>query len=486
MIDATGSEIGVDTGRASVIRNASVLAAATLAARLLMFAFGIVLARALGADSYGRYALALALGVVLQPIADAGLTPYVSREVARAREDTERTLPTLLAVKLALLVATFVLTGLVAAVVVDDEAMVAVIAAVVLATLIDGFSMFVYGYFQGREAMGFEARATTLAAIVRAVGGIALALAFDDLGPVVAWILAVALIQATVAARRLARVASPMRPLWRSRSARRVHWHSVLSMGLMAIFVMTYLRLDSVLIGWLRDERAVGLYAAAYTLMLGAQIVPTMVATALTPVFARSHAGDRGVFESAWHSGIRLVLLISLPIALATTLLAGPLIDRLYGTEFERSAAVLAVVIWICPLGSLSLIAQAALRGARRETWLTAVSGACALVNVGLNLWAISRYGIMGAAVVTVVTELLNTLALVGLCLRDRIVPMPRFPVARVALASGALSAVAVALAGVPVEIAGLASAGVYVAVLVVTRVAGGPELRALRDGLRR
>jgi O-antigen/teichoic acid export membrane protein len=485
VIDATGSQIEVEIGRASVMRNASVLAGATVAARLSMFAFGIVLARALGADSYGRYALALALGVVLQPIADAGLTPYVSREIARARKETERTLPTLLASKLALLVATFVLTVVVAALVIDDESLVAVIAAVVLATLVDGFSMFVYGYFQGREAMGFEARATTLAAIVRALGGIALALAFDDLAPVVAWILAVALVQATVAARRLAR-AAPARPRWRSGGATRVHWQSVLSMGLMAIFVMTYLRLDSVLIGWLRDERAVGLYAAAYTLMLGAQIVPAMLATALTPVFARTHAGDRGAFESAWHSGIRIVLLISLPIALATTLLAGPLIERLYGGEFERSADVLAVIIWICPLGSLSLIAQAALRGARRELWLTAVSGACAALNVGLNLWAISRHGIMGAAVVTVVTELVNTLALVGLCLRDGIVPTPRFPIVRVALAGGALSAVAIALADVPVEIAGLACACVYLAVLVLTRVAGGAELRALRDGLRR
>jgi O-antigen/teichoic acid export membrane protein len=486
VIDATGSGIEVDTGRASVMRNASVLAGATVAARLSMFAFGIVLARALGADSYGQYALALALGLVLQPIADAGLTPYLSREVARAREETERALPILLAAKLALLVATFTLTVLVAAVAIDDDSMLAVIAAVVLATLVDGFSMFVYGYFQGREAMGFEARATTLASIVRALGGIALALAFDELGPVMAWILAVSLIQAAVAARRLARVAPPGRPRWRSHGAKRVHWHSVLSMGLMAIFVMTYLRLDSVLIGWLRDERAVGLYAAAYTLMLGAQIVPTMLATALTPVFARTHARDRGVFESAWESGVRLVLLVSLPIALVTTLLAGPLIGRLYGGEFERSADVLALVIWICPLGSLSLIAQAALRGARRETWLTAVSGACAALNVGLNLWAISRYGIMGAAVVTVVTELLNTLALVGLCLRDGIVPAPRFPLVRVALAGVALTVVAVALAGAPVEIAGLASACAYVAVLAATRVAGREELRALRDGLRR
>ncbi len=242
-------------------------------------------------------------------------------------------------------------------------------------------------------------------------------------------------------------------------------------MGLIAIFVMTYLRVDTVFLGWLQDERAAGLYAAAYALMMGAQIPPWMLATALTPVFARTYHGDPAEFEASWHRGLRLVLLISLPIALITCLLAGGIIDRLYGDEFEQSADVLALVIWICPLGAVSLIAQAVLRGAGRELWLTVVSGGCAALNVGLNLWAIPRHGIMGAAVVTVVTEAVNMVALVAAARRGRLVPWPRFPVVRTALAACAASAVAIAGDSLPVEVAGLGAVAAYLAVLWTTGV---------------
>ncbi len=456
---------------ATVLRNASVLGAATIVVRVLMFALGVVLARALGAESYGQYALALALGVVLQPVADLGLTPYLSREVARDRRGGEGVLPTLLLAKVALLGVTFLVTAGAAALAVDGADLLAVIVAMVLAALLDGLSMFVYGYFQGREAMQYEARATAIAAGVRGGGGIAIAVASHRLGYVVGWILLVAVLQAVAAAWRLRREVGAAATPRRERGARAVDWRAVASLGLIAIFVMTYLRVDTVLLGWLENERAVGLYAAAYALMLGAQIPPWMLATALTPVFARTYRNNPAEFEASWHRGIRLVLLISLPIALVASLLAGGIIDRLYGAEFERSADVLALVIWICPLGAVSLVAQAVLRAAGRELWLTVASGGCAVLNVALNLWAIPRYGIMGAAVVTVVTEAVNVVALVAGSRRGALVPWPRFPLVPTTLASCVLAAVAIALSELPVEVAGLGAVAAYAAVLWATGV---------------
>lgn len=464
----SGAPAEPELPRASLGRNASVLTASMIVARLTMFALGIVLARRLGAESYGRYALAVALGSVLMPVADLGLTTYLGREIARDRLATEASLPLLARVKAILFAATLALTVGVAALVVDDPGARGVIDLIVLAALLDGCSAMVYGYFRGRERMGYEATATTVAALARGLGGIALALAFESLWPVVAWIVAIAVGQLALALSRLRSVA----PRDRSRSlAVHVDWISVASMGLYSLFVIVYLRIDSVMIGWLLDERAVGVYAAAYTLMLGAQIAPTMLAAALTPVFARSHRRDDAAFLSAWTRGIRIVVLISLPIALVVSALAGPIIDRLYGPGFEAAGDVLALVIWVSPLGSLSLVVQAVLRGARRERRLTIVAGVCALANVLANLWAIQAHGIIGAAVTTVVTEALNVALMLWLVRREDLVPVPRLPLLRLALASAALVAVARLLIELPVELAGAAALAAFVAVLAATRV---------------
>jgi O-antigen/teichoic acid export membrane protein len=220
--------------------------------------------------------------------------------------------------------------------------------------------------------------------------------------------------------------------------------------------------------------------------MMGAQIAPAMLATALTPVFARTHEREPAQFERSWHDGVRGALLIALPVAVLTSLLAGPIIDRFYGGEFADSAEVLAIIIWICPLGALSLVAQAVLRGARREAWLTGVSGGCAALNLLANLWAIPRYGVLGASWVTVITEAVNVIVLAGLVIGLRLVPVPAFPWLRTGLALLALAGAAVLLGDVLLELAAAAAVTAYVLVLVVTGATRGLEPAVLERLLRR
>jgi len=61
--------------------------------------------------------------------------------------------------------------------------------------------------------------------------------------------------------------------------------------------------------------------------------------------------------------------------------------------------------------------------------------------------------------------------ALVTAARRGRLVPWPRFPVVRTALAACAASTVAIAGDGLPVEVAGLGAVAAYLAVLWTTGV---------------
>ena len=473
--DTGGPDLELE--RASVARNALVLTGATLAARLSMFALGIVLARTLGAADYGLYSLALAVGIVLQPIADFGISRYLVRETARDRAATEAALGRLALAKLGLLAVTTAVTLVGAAAFGTGGELLVLVTALLVAAMLDGWSLFVFCYFQGRESMGYEARATTAAALVRAAGAIALAIATERLEPVVGWIVLVAAVQAAFSSHRLRRAVGRLP----SPRAGHVDWRRVASMGLVSTFVIIYLRVDTILIGWFEDERSVGLYAAAYTLMLGAQIIPTMLTSALQPVFARTYDDGSDGFARTWHDGMLLLLLLTLPVAVAVSVLAEPIIDRTFGGGFGPSADVLRIVICVCPLVGASMAAQAVLRGARREGTLIWVSGVCVVVNVGLNLWAIPQMGIDGAAMATLVTEALNVAMLLAYVLSRRLVPLPDIPAFRLLLATLVLAAVALVLSDAPVELAGAAALASYVAVLAATGVLRGADLARLR-----
>lgn len=476
---AAPMSVAGDGTATSTARNAFVLAGATIVSRLAMFGLAVAMGRALGAGDYGRYGFASAIAVVLVPISDIGITPYLMREVAQVRDVAETVLPRLLRIKLLLgLVVTLVVSGI-AALIVPDATMTAIVVLVVVASLVDGTSLFVFSYFRGRERMGFEAWLTALTASVRSLVGICLVLATGRLLPVLVWILGVSGAQLIVALVRLRKALRQRTPGPRAPAA--VHWRTVSAIGWFAILTMIYSRADSVLVGSIKGDRVVGLYTAAYTIMLGLQIAPWMMSTALSPVFARTRERERPLFEASWHQGMRAVMAVALPLSLVTTLLGQRIMSEVFGPEFTAAGTAVAILVWASPLAAFNTIVTAVLRAAHREDWLIRSSLLGVVLNVGLNLWAIPAYGIDGAAAITIGTEALVTIVLGGLAVRHGIVPLPRVPYKGFLVSLGALAAVALLAGILPLPLLIAAALVSYGAALVLTRVVGADDLQLLR-----
>lgn len=464
------------TGRRAS-ENAALLSMATVAARLGAFGLAVVMGRQLGPAGYGLYAYALAVGFVLVPVADLGLTPYLTREVARDRAQGEALIDHVLQIRAATSAGLAGLVALVAMVTGASSETLAVVVIVVVSGLVDGLSLVFFGYFVGRERMALEAGLTASTALVRAIGGIAIVLITGELVPVAVWILAVGVGQIGWAWVRLRAERGDA-----VRETPAVRWRTVLSLGSTAIAVMVYLRADTVLVGWLAGESEVGWYAAAYTLLLGLQIVPHMIGRALFPVFARTWvAGHSDSFVGSWQTGIRAVLLISLPLSLAVSVLAAPVIGRFFGPGFGPAGDALAILVWSSPLAALNSVVFGALLAAGRDSLLTRVSIGGALGNVALNLWAIPAYGIEGAAAVTVGTEVVILLAQTLPAIVSGLLPFPRLPYARLGLSLAVLASVALLLRDQTVEVALFGSLVAYALTLAVTRVLHSSDVAAAR-----
>jgi O-antigen/teichoic acid export membrane protein len=210
-----------------------------------------------------------------------------------------------------------------------------------------------------------------------------------------------------------------------------------------------------------------------------------MIAVALLPVFVRAHGRDPALFESSWHTGMRAVLLVSLPLSLVACVLARPIVVRLFGAGFSAAAPALSILVWSSPLWAVNMALTGALRGAGREAWLWSVTGAGAVVNVGLNLWAVPALGIEGAAAVTVATEATVLAALWGLALRRGILPWPRLPHWQLALALASLGGVALVTRTLPVEVSAPTSLAAYVVTLAATGVLTRDDVDGVRAAFR-
>ena len=180
-----------------------------------------------------------------------------------------------------------------------------------------------------------------------------------------------------------------------------------------SVFVALYFRIDVFFLEYYSGNDAVGSYAAAYRLTEAIPIAATAVTGSLFPVVCQLfHQGDSLVLEKVVRGSQKILLAMALPAALILVWHALPIVRVLYGGRFDSSAQALAILgcgqIFVYNNILLSTLLVASNRG--RQLMLITLGMLC--VNVVLNFLIIPIYGVPGAAVTTVLTEMAGTIAL--------------------------------------------------------------------------
>lgn len=186
-----------------------------------------------------------------------------------------------------------------------------------------------------------------------------------------------------------------------------------ISVGIAGLLTLAYAKIDQVLVFEIAGGAAAGQYGAAYRILSSAQFLPIAVMTTLFPIVAAAYPQNMGRVKTVVDAASDYLAMASLPAFVFAFVAAEPLIEFLYGSEFSASAGALkifmAVFVLICfgyLVGNLVLILDLQRRFIRYA--------AIALVfNVVANLIVIPAHGFMGAAWVTLATEVL-ILALSG------------------------------------------------------------------------
>jgi len=179
----------------------------------------------------------------------------------------------------------------------------------------------------------------------------------------------------------------------------------------------------------INGETSVGWYNSAYKWINAINVIPSFFTFALFPVISRQIQSDLDAARRTFRMALKLMLLISLPVAAVTTLLAPFLIGVLGGAEFlPHGAWALRLVIWSIPIGWLNSVTNYVLIALGQErvqvrAFLLGVS-----FNLVLNLifLPIVPYGYPAAAVITIFSEVV-LLAVFNVYLRQRM-PAVRWP----------------------------------------------------------
>jgi O-antigen/teichoic acid export membrane protein len=383
-----------------------------LAFKFLGFAVLALMARELSQADYGKLMFALTLCGVTVLATDLGASTDLSRRVAAAPAGARRRLEAVLSARLPLLAAYLVLLPAWVALTKPDALAVVVAIAVfsVCKDVYRSYSSLFLGLHRVEDTVVAFGSSLIVLVVAVAVGAAT--------GGGLAWMTGAHVLSGAVvlgvAAGIMRRRVGPIRLRCGWRRMKRVFRSSVWLFVLSAAGLVHF-GADTLMLGYMQPYEQVARYQAAAKLLEASQFMVRPLALILFPVCAalasRQQWQDLRRVMDKMFAGMTLLGVGTWGFV---ALLSVPIIRIVYTSTYDDSAQVLRVLYLSVPglytATVATLLASSTMRE-KRAVFITALGVA---VNVALNLVAIPRYGVMGAAWVTVVSQTFMALWLIA------------------------------------------------------------------------
>ncbi len=416
-----GSEDEVRT----VAKNSLVPLGLSMANKAIDFAFAMLYVRLLGPEGTGKYAFVVTVYGFFEIISRYGLGTLLTRDVAADKNQSSRYLTNVLGLRtllwalsmpvLALVTAGYWWMGSIGPQEIQAIAIFGV--AMLFANWADGLS----NLFNAFEKMEYPAGLSSAVALLKVtLGALVLLLGWGFVG--LAWVsLAMNVVQ-LIWLYALVR-STLFRPEW--------HWDFGLQRWMFSVsgplminhlLATIFWRIDVWILRPLAGAASVGLYSVSLKYLDGLNIIPSTFTFAIFPLMSRYAKKEGEGLLRSYILSVRLLLMVSLPLAMTITLLAEPLIYVLGGTEFLNvpdtftllgreipyqggAALALQVIIWSIPIGFVNSVTQFVLIAVNQQRYLTKAFVVGVVFNVVGNLLVIPSFDYVGAAVITILSE---------------------------------------------------------------------------------
>lgn len=394
----------------TVFKNTVYITAGSLALKVVNFVFRVYVLRQLGDAVFGQYSIVVAFVGLLQIGAELGVSQWAMREIARDRSATERIFGNLVVLRLVLALISVVVLTIAAMGVGYSYEIVLGVFFWSLTFIISAFESPLEVLLTAHERLDY----TSVLSVVGQVSFVVLGtLVLMMGGGLIAFIAIglVAMLPQLVLAYRMVR-RNKMLPAHLP-----VHpseWPFLIRMGLpfgiisLAITIAT--SIDTVILSWYWPDNQIGWYNAAYGLAISLLFIFRGFNTALVPSLSGVFMQDRAKVETWYFRTTRVVIILSLPIAVGGMLVAYPLITFLFGEQFAPAAQCFQVLAWDVPLLMFASFCGNMTTVVNEERQAARINMINAGANVVLNLIFIPIWGIMAASVITVLTDLLATM----------------------------------------------------------------------------
>lgn len=375
---------------------------------LALISIGFI-TRYLGKEGFGSYATVLAFLSFFSAFFDLGLYAISTREISRPEADVEKIMSNIFSLRIVSSLFVFILAPAVILFFPYPAEVKKGILIVAASFLFSSAYQVLNGVFQKNLAMDKVALSELIGKIIQVaivIAAVKLKLGFD-------WIISSLLFYM---------IASFCLVFFWSKKYIRLrikfdisYWKSFLKeslpMGISAVVIFAYFKMDTILLSLIKGSAEVGIYNAAYKVVENITFFPAMIVGLILPIMSQNIFHDKERFKDISNKTFKVFLILALPLVIAVFFLSEGIINLIGGAGFSESAEVLRILVFALALIFFGNFFNAIMIAANLQRKLMYILGIAAFFNISTNLVVISRFSYLGAAFVSVFTELFVAVA---------------------------------------------------------------------------
>ena len=390
----------------TIFKNISWLLISQIIASICGFIWTIVIARYLGVSDYGVLGFAISLTGILSVLVDLGISTHIVRHISTDYDSAPKYLGNAIPLKSIFSVGAFILTIILLILMKSNELTITITLLFTIEMIIKSFIGLLNGSFQAFEEGKYQGIGNTILNIILLI--FIFISIFTDLGIygiTISYILAniISLIYMYYTFNKYI-----IKPKFEfdKEFCKKI---TILSLpfAVTSILSSIYFSIDVVMLNNLVGSYPTGIYNASFKLISVLVVFYGVYSAVTFPVMSRLYKDDKKILLTTFEKSIKYLMLIILPLAIATMYYSKDIIYFIYGNEYSLSASALSILIWTVVLLFIIGPCNNLLNASHKEITITKIYSIAATFNVILNLILIPHLSYNGAAITTVMSDFL-------------------------------------------------------------------------------
>jgi PST family polysaccharide transporter len=173
---------------------------------------------------------------------------------------------------------------------------------------------------------------------------------------------------------------------------------------LSGLAIIIYMKIDQVMLGNMLGDKEVGIYSAAVRISEVWYFIPLAIVSSVSPSIVEAKIIGEDLYYQRIGNLFRFMAGIAYGIALLMTLFSNPLVSLLFGPNYAGAGPVLAIHTWASIFVFLGVARGPWIvnEGLMKLSLYSSIIGA--VINITLNLLLIPGFGVIGAAIATLLS----------------------------------------------------------------------------------